>query len=183
MVFSIKINAKTLLFNDPDLLFLLETKTLLVFFLNLDRFLKSLLIAGVLIAFSNLFSYFKYGFTWFCSTGDSLVFASDRITKAFNSSRDKVWHAAILHKLRISDPVFDSISIFLVVMTINWFWIESPCNNIQLMMEFLKTLILVLHYSYYSEITFLKILLARLLYTLIIHFTFHVWAYVACDLW
>ena len=39
-----------------------------------------------------------------------------------------------------------------------WFWIESLHNNIQLMLEFLKTPFLVLHFSYYTLMTFLTML-------------------------
>ena len=44
-----------------------------------------------------------------------------------------------------------------------WFWMESLHKNIQLMLEFLEALFLVLHFSYYTSMTFLTKLSVRLL--------------------
>ena len=72
------------------------------------------------------FSDFQHGFRCSRSTADHLTVASDRITRAFNRSGatqadiskafDRVWHAALLHKLksyRISSQIFGLISSFL----------------------------------------------------------------------
>ena len=49
-----------------------------------------------------------------------------------------------------------------------WFWMESLHKNIQLMLEFLKAPFLVLHFSYYKLMTFLKMLSVILLSMLMI---------------
>ena len=76
-----------------------------------------------------LFSDFQYGFRSSRSTADLLTVVSDRIARAFNRSGatravaldiskafDRVWHAALLHKLKsygISGQIFGLISSFL----------------------------------------------------------------------
>ena len=76
-----------------------------------------------------LFSDFQYGFRSSRSTADLLTVVSDRIARAFNRSGatravaldiskafDRVWHAALLHKLKsygISGEIFGLISSFL----------------------------------------------------------------------
>ena len=63
--------------------------------------------------------------------------------------------------------------LFLAVDNFGWFWMESLHKNIHLMLELLKTLFLVFHFSYYTLMAFLimssvillsmlKILLANL---------------------
>ena len=47
--------------------------------------------------------------------------------------------------------------LFLVIDDFEWFWIESLHKNIQLMGEFLKGPFLVLHFSYYTLMTFLML--------------------------
>ena len=47
---------------------------------------------------------------------------------------------------------------FSVIDSFRWFWMESLHKNIQLMLEFLKGPFLVLHFSYYTLMTFLMIL-------------------------
>ena len=63
-----------------------------------------------------LFSDFQYGFRFSQSTADLLTIVSDRIARAFNNRSgvtqdvafdisqafDRVWHAALLHKLKYS---------------------------------------------------------------------------------
>ena len=68
------------------------------------------------------------------------------ISKAFN--RD--WHASLLHKLKsygISGLIFGLISSFLNNRQLRVV-LESLHKNFQLMLEFLKALFLVLHFSY-----------------------------------
>ena len=48
---------------------------------------------------------------------------------------------------------------FSVIDGLQWFWMGSLYKNIQLMLEFLKALFLVLHFSYYKLMAFLMILL------------------------
>ena len=115
-----------------------------------------------------LSSDFQHGFRSSRSTADLLTVVSDRIARAFNRSGatravaldiskafDRVWHAGLLHKLKsygISGQIFGLISSFLL------FWMESLHKNIQLMQEFLKAPFLVLHFSYYTLMTFLMML-------------------------
>ena len=48
--------------------------------------------------------------------------------------------------------------LFSVIDDFEWFWLESLQKNIQLMQEFLKAPFLVLHFSYYTLMTFLMML-------------------------
>ena len=83
-----------------------------------------------------LFSDFQYGFRSSRSTADLLTVVSDRIARAFNRSgatravaldiskgSDRVWHAALLHKLKsygISGQIFGLISSF---VSNRWLWV------------------------------------------------------------
>ena len=112
-----------------------------------------------------LFSYFQYGFRSSRSTADLLTAVSDRIARAFNRPSatqavardislafDRVWHANLLHILTsygISIQIFDLISSFLCNRRL-----PVVHKNIQLMLEFLKASFLVLHFSYYTLMTF-----------------------------
>ena len=58
--------------------------------------------------------------------------------------------------------------LFSVIDGFKWFWMESPHKNIQLMLEFLKGLFLVLHFSYFTLMTFLMMLYVILLSMLMI---------------
>ena len=48
--------------------------------------------------------------------------------------------------------------LFSVIDDFEWFWMEILHKNIQLMREFLKAPFLVLHFSYYTLMTFLMML-------------------------
>ena len=48
--------------------------------------------------------------------------------------------------------------LFSVIDSFEWFWMESLHKNIQLMLEFFKAPFLVLHFSYYTLMTFLMML-------------------------
>ena len=48
--------------------------------------------------------------------------------------------------------------LFSVIQGFGWFWMGNLHKNIQLMLEFLKDLFLVLHFSYYTLMTFLMML-------------------------
>ena len=58
--------------------------------------------------------------------------------------------------------------LFSVIDDCEWFRMGSFHKNIQLMMEFLKAPFLVLHFSYYTLMTFLMMLPATLLFMLMI---------------
>ena len=58
--------------------------------------------------------------------------------------------------------------LFSVIDSFKWFWMESLHKNIQLMLEFLKAPFLVLHFSYYTLMTFLMMLSVILLSVLMI---------------
>ena len=121
-----------------------------------------------------LFSDFQYGFRSSRSTADLVTVVSDRIARAFNRSGatrvvaldisktfDRVWHAGLLHKLKsygISGQIFAVFLLFSVIDDFEWFWMESPHKNIQLMQELFKAPFLVLHFSYYTSMTFLMML-------------------------
>ena len=130
------------------------------------------------------FSDFQYGFRSSRSTADLLTVVSDRIARAFNRSGatravtldiskafDRVWHAGLLHKLKsygISSQIFGLISSFLSNSGFGLFWMRNLHKNIQLMLVFLKGLFLVLHFSYYTLMTFLMMLSLMLLSMLMI---------------
>ena len=56
--------------------------------------------------------------------------------------------------------------LFSVVGSFGWFWMGSLYKNIQLMLEFPKGPFLVLHFSYYTLMTFLMMLSVILLFML-----------------
>ena len=58
--------------------------------------------------------------------------------------------------------------LFSVIDNFEWFWMESLHKNIQLIREFLKAPFLVLHFSYYTLMTFLMMLSVILLSMLMI---------------
>ena len=58
--------------------------------------------------------------------------------------------------------------LFLVIDDFGWFWMGSPHKDIQLMLEFLKTPFLVLHFYDYTLMTFLMMLSVILLSMLMI---------------
>ena len=60
--------------------------------------------------------------------------------------------------------------LFSVIDSFEWFWMESLHKNIHLMLEFLKAPFLVLHFSYYTLMTFLmmmSVILLSMLMTLL----------------
>ena len=120
-----------------------------------------------------LFSDFQYGFRSSRSTADLLTVVPDRIDRVFKKSGstravaldiskafDRVWHAGLLHKLKsygISGQIFGLI-----------------CS-------FLKGLFLVLHFFYYTLMTFLMMLSVIFLSMLmILLFTLNVIRHLIC---
>ena len=108
------------------------------------------------------------------STADLLTVASDRIFRVFNWSGatrqeyliyprlSTVFHIQVFFtNLRLLEfqvryfPLFCFIS---VIDGFEWFWVGSIHKNIQLMLELLKAPFLVLHFSYYTLMTFLMML-------------------------
>ena len=61
-----------------------------------------------------------------------------------------------------------ALCLFSVIVDFKWLWMESLHKNIHLMLEFLKAPFLVLHFSYYTLMTFLIMLLVILLSILMI---------------
>ena len=124
-----------------------------------------------------LFSDFQYAFRSSRSNAD-LTVVSDRIARAFNRSRApravaldiskafvKVWHAAVVHKLKsygISGQIFGLISSFLTNRRL------QVVLNGKLLLEFLKPPFLVLHFSYYRLMSSLMMLSVILLSKLMI---------------
>ena len=121
------------------------------------------------------FSDFLYGLRSSQSTADLLTVVSDRIARAFNrcgatrpaeldisKAFDRVWHAGLLHKLKsygIPGQIFGLISSFLSnrqlrVVLDGKSSQEYPVN----ILEFPKGPFLVLHFSYYTLVTFLMML-------------------------
>ena len=129
------------------------------------------------------FSDFQYGFRSSRSSSDLLTVVSDIIARVFSRSGaaravaldiskafDRVWHAGLLHKLRSSFQVryLALFLLFLVIDGFKLFWMGILHKNIQLMLEFHKAPFLVLHFSYYTLMTFLMMFSVILLSTLMI---------------
>ena len=107
----------------------------------------------------SLFSDLQYGFRSSRSIADLLTVVSDKIARDFNRSR--VNRVVTLDVLAI-------FLLFSVIDSFEWFWMESLHKNIQLMLEFLKAPFLVLHFSYYTLMTFLMMLSVILLSMLMV---------------
>ena len=145
----------------------------------------------------DLFSDFKYGFKFSRSTTDLLTVVSDRIARAFNrygatravaldifKGFNRVWHVGLLHKLRssgIPGQIFDLISSFL---SNRWLSValdgispqEYPVNA-----GVPQGSIPVLHFSYYTLMTFLMMSSVILLSMLMIPLcTLNVIRYLIC---
>ena len=76
-----------------------------------------------------------------------------------------------LTSLRLMEFQVRYLALFLLFSVIDgfeWFWMESLHKNIQLMLEFLKAPFLVLHFSYYTLMTFLAMVSVILLSMLMI---------------
>ena len=131
-----------------------------------------------------LFSDFQYGFRSSRSTADLLTVVSDRIAGAFNRSGATRAVALDISKALTEFGMlvfFTNLSLmefqvrylalfllFLVIGGFGLFWMGNPHKNIQLMLVFLKGLFLVLHFSYYTLMTFLIMLSVILLSVLMI---------------
>ena len=103
------------------------------------------------------------------------------MSKAF----DRVWHAGLFTILSLMEFQVKYLALFLlfsVIGSFTWFWMENLHKNIQLMLEFLKAPFLVLHFSYYTLMTFLMMLSVILLSMLmILLFILSVTRHLICD--
>ena len=119
----------------------------------------------------DLFSYFQYGFRSSRSIAVLLTVVSDRIARTLNRSGvtqavaldmskafDRAWHTGLLHKLESYVKYLALFLFFSVIGDFGWFWVGNLHKNIQLMLEFIKGPVLVLHFSYYTLLTFLMML-------------------------
>ena len=127
----------------------------------------------------DLFSDFQYFFMSSRSIADLLTVVSDRIASAFNRSVatravaldiskafDRVWHACLLHKLKsygISGQIFGLISSFLSNRWLRVVLEGKSSQEYPVYAEFPKAPFLVLHFSYYTLMTFLMMLSVILL--------------------
>ena len=132
----------------------------------------------------SLFSDLRYGFRSSRSTTDLLTVVSDRIARAFDWSGATRTLDFIYPRLLIGFSMlvfFTNLSLmefqarylalfhlYSVVDGFEWFWMGNLHKNIQLMLEFLKAPFLVLHFFYYTLMTFLVILSVILLSLLMI---------------
>ena len=114
-----------------------------------------------------------------CSFADLLTVASDRIARGFNRSGATrvvaldIFQCMLVFSTNLSLMEFQVkyLVLFLLCSTkedFRWFWMGSLHKNIQLMLEFLKAPFLVLHFSYYTLMTFLMMLSVILLSMLMI---------------
>ena len=99
----------------------------------------------------------------FSRSGATRAVAPD-ISKAF----DRVWHAVLLKSYEIFGHIFDTLfclfcsNFIWVIDSFRWFWMGIFDKNTQLTLEFVKTPFLVLHFPYYTLMTFLMMLSVRL---------------------
>ena len=103
-----------------------------------------------------LFSDFQYGFTSFRSTADLLT---------------DVGMLVFFTNLSFAEFQVRYLALFLLFSVIGgfgWFWMENLHKNIQLMLDFLEGPFLVLHFSFYTLMTFLMMLSVVLLSMLMI---------------
>ena len=121
----------------------------------------------------------QFCLTIFLHKMTGLTAVSNRIVRAFNRSGatqttaldiskalDKDWHADLFTNLSLTEFLVKYLAlfcIFSVIESCEWFLMGSLSKNIQLMLVFLKAPILVLHFCFYTLITFLKMLSVMLL--------------------
>ena len=75
-----------------------------------------------------------------------------------------------------------SFLLFSVIDVLGWFWMGSLHRNIQLMLEFLKALFLVLHFSYDTVMTFLMLSVILLSMLMILLSTLSVISHLICGI-
>ena len=95
---------------------------------------------------------------------------SDRIARAFNrfgatlavaldisKASDRVWLAGLFRLVEFQVIYLALFLLFSVIDGFEWFRMGSLLKNIQLMLEFLKAPFLVLHFPFYTLMTFLML--------------------------
>ena len=131
-----------------------------------------------------LFSDFENGFRSSQSTSGLLTVVSDRIARAFNRSgllelwhliypRLLTWFGMVVYFTNVGLGEFQVrylalFHLFSVVDGFEWFWMESLHRSIQLVMEFHKGPLLVLHFSSCILMTLLMVLSMELVSMLMI---------------
>ena len=145
-----------------------------------------------------LFYDFQYSLRSSRPTADFLTVASDRIARAFNRSGatraialdiSKVFagFGMVVYFINLGLGEFQVrylvlFLLFSVVDSCKWFWMESLHRSIQLVLEFLKGPLLVLHFSSCILMTFLMVLSVVLVSMLmILLFILGVIRHLICD--
>ena len=144
-----------------------------------------------------LFSDFQYGFRSSRSTADLLTVVTDRIARALNRSGatravaldiskafDRVWHAVLFHKHKsygISGQIFGFISSFLSNRQLRVVLDGKSSQKYSVNAEFLKASYLVLHFSYYTLMTFLMLSVILLSMLMILLSIVNVIRHLICD--
>ena len=155
---------------------LLKTTALLVFFLWLVNSLKSLSIIGLLVTWRNVV-FFLISSMVLGLLDQLQIFSQLYLIELLQLLTGlgllELWHSLYPRLLTGFDILvfFTNLSLmefqvrylalfllFSVIDDFEWFWMESLHKNIQLMREFLKAPFLVLHFSYYTSMTFLMML-------------------------
>ena len=155
---------------------------------------------GLLITWGNVafFADFKNGFRSSQSTADLLTVVSDRIARAFNRSGATRAMALDILKvfagfhmvvyctnLGLGEFQVRYLALFLLFSVVDgceWFWMKSLHRSIQLVLEFLKGPLLVLHFSSCILMTFLMVLSVVLVSMLmILLFILGVIRHLICD--
>ena len=153
----------------------LKTTTLLVFSV-VSKVFEKLVNNGIVdhLGKCGLFSDFQYGFRSSQSTADLPTVVSDRIARAFN--RSGATRAMVLDiskvfagfrmvvyftNLGLGEFQVRYLVLFLLFSVVDgceWFWMEILYRSIQLVLEFLKGPLLVLHFSSCILMNFLMVL-------------------------
>ena len=74
------------------------------------------------------------------------------------------------------------LCLFSIIDGFEWFWMGSPLKNVQLMIVFLKTPFLVLHFSDYTLMAFLMLSVILLSMMMIFLCTLRVIKHLICEL-
>ena len=136
----------------------------------------------------DLFSDFQFGFRSSRSTVDLLKTVSNGIARGFNKSEatpavaidiskafDQVFHVLLLYKLKSYGILDQKFGLIFSFLSNRW------DKNIQVIQQFLKASLLVLHFSCYTLMTFLTMLSVILLSTLMtLPFTLSVIRHLIC---
>ena len=131
-----------------------------------------------------LFSDFQYGFRSSQSTADLLTVVLVELLGFLTglgllelwcliyprllTGFDMLFYSTNLSLMEFQSRYLALFLVFSVIDDFQWFWMESLHKNIQLIQKFLKAPFLVLHFSYYTLIIFLRMLSVILLSMLMI---------------